>query len=67
MNARPLCTFVPQRMLDRIAKNARGIGVDPDSARRSAIASSAQRQQRRITVSGTLASMACMSSSDSPK
>jgi Zn-dependent metalloprotease len=54
MTAQPLCTFVPQRLLDRIAKNARVLGVDPESARRSAIASTAQRQQRRITVTGTL-------------
>jgi Zn-dependent metalloprotease len=51
------CSYVPQRVLDRIAKNARSLGLDPEIARTSAIASQAQRQQRRDSASGSLLSL----------
>jgi Zn-dependent metalloprotease len=48
------CTYIPQHITDRLAKNARGLGLDADAARQSSVASQSLRQQRVGVASDTL-------------
>ena len=50
----PVCFYVPAHIIDHIAKNARQLGIDPEPAQRTALASQAQRQARRSAVTATL-------------
>src|SRR6185295_10887257 len=43
----PTCFYVPTHIIDHIAKNARQLGIDPEPAQRTAVASQAQRQNRK--------------------
>ena len=51
------CFYVPAHIIDHIAKNARQLGMDPEPVQRTALASQAQRQERRATMNATLASL----------
>lgn len=52
------CMYIPQHITDRIARNARGLGLDPEAARQTAVASQALRQQRRTAATtDTLAAL----------
>ena len=53
----PLCFYVPAHIIDHIARNARQLGIDPEPAQRTAIASQAQRQTRRAATTATLAAL----------
>jgi Zn-dependent metalloprotease len=53
----PLCYYVPNHIIDHIAKNARQLGIDPEPAQRTAVASLAQRQERRLAATATLAAL----------
>ena len=44
---RPICFYVPAHIIDHIARNARQLGIDPEPAQRTAIASQALRQERK--------------------
>ncbi|MEV6350770.1 M4 family metallopeptidase [Actinoplanes sp. NPDC051851] len=50
----PVCFYVPAHIIDHIARNARQLGMDPDAAQRTAVASSAVRQQRRLQTTTSL-------------
>jgi Zn-dependent metalloprotease len=50
----PICFYIPSHIIDHIARNARQLGLDPDAAQRTAVASAAVRQQRRIMASTSL-------------
>jgi len=45
--SRPLCFYIPNHIIDHLAKNARQLGIDPEAVQRTAMASLAQRQERR--------------------
>src|SRR3954447_17573708 len=45
--AAPQCFYIPNHIIDHIARNARQLGLDPEPAQRTALASLAQRQERR--------------------
>ena len=51
------CFYVPAHIIDHIAKNARQLGMDPEPVQRTALASQAQRQERRATMNATLANL----------
>jgi Zn-dependent metalloprotease len=55
--SRPWCHYIPSHIIDHIAKNARQLGIDPDPAQRTAVASQAQRLDRRLTATSTLAAL----------
>lgn len=44
----PICFYIPSHIVDHLARNARQLGLDADAAQRTAVASSAIRQQRRL-------------------
>jgi Zn-dependent metalloprotease len=52
--SRPLCFYVPDHIIDHIARNARQLGIDPEPAQRTAVASQAQRQERRMAAAANL-------------
>jgi len=52
--AGPVCFYVPAHIIDHIAKNARQLGIDPEPAQRTAIASQAARQTRRAAAPANL-------------
>jgi Zn-dependent metalloprotease len=41
------CFYVPRHIVDHIARNATQLGLDPDAAQRTSVASQAMREQRR--------------------
>lgn len=47
------CFYVPQHVIDHIARNARQLGMDPEPAQRTAVASQAQRQARQDRAAAT--------------
>jgi Zn-dependent metalloprotease len=51
------CFYVPRHITDHIARNARALGLDPESAHRTALASQAHREQRASATFGSLASL----------
>jgi Zn-dependent metalloprotease len=53
----PHCFYVPSHIIDHIAKTARQLGLDPEPAQRTAVASLAQRQERRLTAASALATL----------
>jgi Zn-dependent metalloprotease len=53
--SQPLCYYVPSHIIDHIAKNARQLGMDPEPAQRTAVASQALRQERRLTTTASAA------------
>ena len=55
---KPLCFYVPGHIIDHIAKNARQLGIDPEPAQRTAVASQAQRQERRLIANVALTTLA---------
>ncbi|WP_122977610.1 M4 family metallopeptidase [Actinoplanes teichomyceticus] len=48
-----VCFYVPSYIVDHIARNARQLGLDADAAQRTAVASTAVRQQRRLLLAAT--------------
>ncbi|GAA4601832.1 Zn-dependent metalloprotease [Actinoplanes octamycinicus] len=44
----PICFYVPSHIIDHIARHAGRLGLDADAARRTAVASAAVREQRRM-------------------
>jgi len=49
------CFYVPAHIIDHIAKTARQLGMDPEPAQRTAVASQALRQQRLSMSAASLA------------
>lgn len=56
--SRPACFYIPAHIIDHIAKNARQLGIDPEPAQRTAVASQAQRQERRLVAAAGLTTLA---------
>ncbi|MEU4427977.1 hypothetical protein AB0F81_45765 [Actinoplanes sp. NPDC024001] len=50
----PTCFYVPDHLIDHLARNARQLGLDPDPARRTAIASRSLRGRRQLHSGTTL-------------
>lgn len=50
----PICFYIPAHITDHIARDARQLGLDPEAAQRTAVASAAVRQKRRMLASTSL-------------
>jgi Zn-dependent metalloprotease len=55
--SKALCFYVPAHIIDHIARNSRQLGIDPEPAQRTAVASQAQRPERRAAGSATFAAL----------
>jgi Zn-dependent metalloprotease len=48
------CFYVPDHIIDHLARNARQLGIDPEPAQRTAVVSQAHRRERRLVATANL-------------